>query len=208
MHRQGPGRDGENPLDPQISGGFGTDESRSGAEAFDAGEPFRLNGDLVPPNPVTSEIETLEDVARSSRQVRHARAAIRSHSPSPRCHPSGGAVEDDLAEDGETPAEPEPETEISLQERPIRITEGDPPMAATCFSPRPETLYGAHGIPQAPHISGGGTVLKAGVPRAPFINSPIFIGIVLLGIFLLGLLIWDQRVLPARRECMFLFSRR
>lgn len=174
-------------------------------EVLDAGESFFASTVIAfPPNPVASEIESLEDVARNAReQSRHARAAIRSIIPA---FPTLSILRKETSEvevesEGEAPAE-EVEVEkpkISLQERLIRITEGRPTDSESTWRPRrPETLYGApgaHGVRKHRRITGGGDGFswKSGVPRAPFVTSPIFILIVLVAVFLLGMLVWNQR---------------
>ncbi len=175
------------------------------AAAVDAGEPFAAIAVIsFPPNPDMSEIETLEDVARNAReQFRHTRAAVRSIVPSVpalpsiRKSPPVAEIDDDpTAEPAET--EP-PKPRISFQERLIRITEGRPTDGRSTWQPRRlEAQFGApsaHGVRRHRKISsaGEGFSWKAGVPRAPFVSSPVFIGIALLAVFLLGMLIWSQR---------------
>lgn len=169
------------------------------------GEPFFASTVIsFPPNPVASEIETLQDVARSAReQARHARAAIRSIVPTMPNIPSVRSpkqADENLADGDEAVAEAEPaKPKISFQERLIRITEGRPTDGQATWQPRrPEAMYGApgaHGVRKHKRLtlSGDGFNLRAGVPRAPFLSSPIFLGIVLLAIFLIGALVWNQR---------------
>lgn len=172
---------------------------------LDADETFFASGVIsFPPNPVASEIETLEDVARNAReQTRHARAAMRSIIPTLPTLPtirkaSPDEPESADASDDSTEVEIQ-KPKISLQERLIRITEGRPTDSESTWRPRrPETMYGApgaHGVRKHRRITGGGEGVswKSGVPRAPFVTSPVFIGIVLLAIFLLGALVWNQR---------------
>lgn len=172
----------------------------------ESGEPFFASTVIsFPPNPVTSEIETLEDVARSAReQMRHARASIRSVVPSfptlPTIRKQAKPETENDEEENEVSAEPEVQApRISLQERMIRITEGRSTDGQATWQPRrPETMLGApgtHGVRKHRRVTGGGEGFswKSGVPRAPFVTSPIFVGIVLLAIFLFGALLWSQR---------------
>lgn len=175
------------------------------AAVLDSGETFFASTVIsFPPNPVASEIESLEDVARSAReQARHARAAVRSVIPTFPTLPTirkTKPVDDVDPEEDDATVEPEPERpKISLQERLIRITEGRPTNGQETWRPRrAEAMYGApgaHGVRKHRRLTLGGEGFswKSGVPRAPFVTSPIFVGIVLLAIFLLGALIWNQR---------------
>lgn len=202
---------GTDPLDSAVNmrGFHGQDPDEIldtvRAAVLEDGEPFFASTVIsFPPNPVASEIESLEDVARSAReQARHAKAAVRSIIPTIPTLPTirrGKVSEEEGAEEDGVEAEPEIEKpKISLQERLIRITEGRPNDGQSTWRPRrPETMYGApgaHGVRRHRRITGGGEGFswKSGVPRAPFVTSPIFVGIVLLAIFLLGALIWNQR---------------
>lgn len=172
---------------------------------LNAGEPFFASTVIsFPPNPVASEIENLEDVARNAReQARHARAAIASIVPTFPTLPtlrSTKPEDESLDDEDASSAAPEiPQPKISFQERLIRITEGRPTGGESTWQRRkPETLYGApgaHGVRKHRRISPGGDgfSLKSTVPRAPFVSSPVFIGIALLAIFLVGALVWNQR---------------
>ncbi len=202
---------GMDPLDPAVNmrafHGQDPDEildTVRGA-SLEQGEPFFASTVIsFPPNPIASEIETLSDVARSAReQARHARAAVRSVIPSVPALPvirKSNQTESENGEEDEVPAEPEVEKpKISLQERLIRITEGRATDGQRTWQPpKPEAMYGApatHGVRKHRRITLGGEGFswKSGVPRAPFITSPIFVGIVLLAIFLIGALLWNQR---------------
>lgn len=180
------------------------------AAAVDAGEAYAAIAVIsFPPNPMNSEIETFPDVARNAReQIRHSRAAIRSVVPTmPTIRKPKVEVEDDLAADAVEPDPPQPR--ISFQERIIRITEGRPSDGRSTWQPRRlETQFGApgtHGVRKHKHISSGGDGMswKSGVPRAPFLSSPFFIGIMLLGVFLLGMLAWNQRDIFSPDESVY-----
>ncbi len=171
----------------------------------DAGEPFFASTVIsFPPNPVTSEIESLQDIAINAReQMRHARAAVRSVLPTlptlPAIRKSSSEVEPEDGSEVDEPVEVDPpKPKLSFQERLIRITEGRAADGRDTWQQRrPEAMFGApsaHGVRKHRRISGsGGSALKAGMPRAPFVTSPVFVGIVLLAIFLLGALVWSQR---------------
>lgn len=170
---------------------------------IESGEPFFASTVIsFPPNPVTSEIENLEDVARNAReQIRHARASIMSIIPT---FPTLPTIrkEERAAEEEESEVVPEPEEvkpRLSLQERLIRLTEGRSNSGQATWQPRrPESMFGApgaHGVRKHRRLTLGGEGFswKSGVPRAPFVTSPIFVGIVLIAIFLFGALLWNQR---------------
>lgn len=173
--------------------------------AIDVGEPFFAATVIsFPPGPAASGIETLHDIGINAReQMRHARAAVRSILPSfptmPTLRkPSGEIAGEDAAP--EAVSEPTPvKPKISLQERLIRITEGRPTGGEDTWQPRrPEAMFGApstHGVRKHRRITGGGAGFswKSGVPRAPFVTSPMFVGLALLVVFLFGALIWSQR---------------
>ncbi len=175
------------------------------AAAVDAGEPFAAVAVIsFPPNPTASEIETLADVARSAReQMRHTRAAVRSIVPARPTMPAIRKSQPVDANDEETTIEAVeseiPKPRISFQERIIRITEGRPTDGRATWQPRRiEAQFGApgaHGVRRHRKVSSaaGGFSWKSGVPRAPFLSSPAFIGIALLAVFLLGMLVWNQR---------------
>lgn len=170
--------------------------------ALDADQPFGAIAVIsFPPNPITSEIESIADVGRNAReQARHARATMRAVVPSvpqlrrEQTEPGSGIVE--VAE----PEQPAPAIpKLSFQERLLRITEGRPTEGGGTWQPRsPEAQFGApgaHGVRRHKRVTGlrDGVTWKSGVPRAPFLSSPVFIGIVLVAVFLLGALIWSQR---------------
>ena len=175
------------------------------AAAVEAGESYVAIAVIsFPPNPNASEIETLADVARNAReQMRHTRAAVRSIVPSrptmPAIHRSPAPAETDQVEAEEALALEMPKPRISFQERIIRITEGRPTDGRSTWQPRRlEAQFGApgaHGVRRHRKISssGKGISWKSGVPRAPFVSSPVFIGIALVAVFLLGMLVWNQR---------------
>lgn len=180
--------------------------------ALDAGERYAAIAVIsFPPNPVTSEIETFADVARNAReQVRHSRAAVKSIIPTV---PSVSVRRKPVPEvndetDEGFAAEPEPpKPNVSLQERILRMTEGRPGGGRSTWQPRRfETQFGApgtHGVRKHNRITSSGAAWKSGVPRAPFIFSPIFIGIVFVAIFLVGMLIWTQRDLFLPDESVY-----
>lgn len=204
---------GQNDLDPDLTlrqfHGQDPDDILDSIRnaAIDADEPFFAATVIsFPPNPIASEIENLEDVARNAReQMRHARAAMRSVVPTFPTLPAvrkkavAGAEVGESTDDATPPVIEEPKPKISFQERLIRITEGRPTDAESTWRPRnSDALYGApgaHGVRKHRRLSlaGSGFSWKSGVPRAPFVTSPIFVGIVLLAIFLLGALVWSQR---------------
>ena len=171
--------------------------------ALDAGELFAAIAVIsFPPNPVTSEIETMADIGRNAReQARHARAAMRAVVPTVpqlrRAQPETEQPVDEEVAESEQPALVMPK--LGFQERLLRITEGRPTEGGGTWQPRsPEAQFGApgaHGVRRHKRVTGlrDGVSWKSGVPRAPFISSPIFIGVVLVAIFLLGALLWSQR---------------
>ncbi len=167
--------------------------------ALNAGERFAAVAVIsFPPNPVASEIETLADVGRSAReQMRHMRAAVRAITPTlpQRQSVPTPVEEEEISAPAPAPAVPR----ISLQERLIRITEGRPTEGGGTWQPRrPEAQFGApgtHGVRRHRRITSMGdtSAWRSGLPRAPLISSPIFIGIMMVAVFLIGMLIWSQR---------------
>lgn len=167
-----------------------------------AGEPYSAAVVIsFPPNEVASEIETFADVARNAReQMRHVRAATRTVIPAmPERLQRAKRPEPQPAQADENAFVPPPKPKISLQERLIRLSEGRPAGEGATWQPRRlEAAFGApgaHGVRRHRRISSQGPAVRSAVPRAPFITSPMFIGIALSAVFLLGMLIWNQREL-------------
>lgn len=176
------------------------------------GEPFAAIAVVsFPPNPIASEIETLEDVARNAReQLRHSRAAVRSIIPTVPVMPAVRKTQPADDEPVEEATEPEPpQPRISLQERLIRLTEGRSTDGRATWQPRRiEAQFGApgaHGVRRHRRVSAAATGAgwKAAVPRAPFLSSPIFIGLMLAAVFLLGMLAWSQRDIFTSDESVY-----
>lgn len=177
--------------------------------AISAGEPnAAITVISFPPNPDTSDIETLQDVAHNAReQFRHARAAMKSVVPVlPEMPKIRKAVPE--AEPGEDiQAEPEPpKPNVSFQERIIRLTEGRAGDGRGTWQPRRiESQFGApgaHGVRRHRRVSSAAG-WKGGIPRAPFLSSPVFIGLMLAAVFLLGILAWSQRDIFSPDESVY-----